>query len=57
MVRMNEASAMREATAAVSEVGGDSSPQMASRKAKKCATHGSTPRSLSGGTMMMATMI
>src|SRR5690242_12925772 len=31
MVRMNEASAMRAETAAVSEVGGDSSPQTESR--------------------------
>ena len=46
IVRMNEASAMRAETAAVSEVGGDSSPQTDSRKTKKCATHGLTPSSL-----------
>ncbi len=44
IVRMKDASAMRAETAAVSEVGGDNSPQTDSRKTKKCATQGLTPR-------------
>src|SRR5690606_16774556 len=44
IVRMKEASAMREEMAAVSEVGGDSSPQTERRKTKKCATQGLIPR-------------
>ena len=43
IVRMNDTSAMRAETAAVSEVGGDSSPHTDSRNTKKCATHGSMP--------------
>src|SRR3990167_10608533 len=43
MVRMNDASAMRAEIAAVSEVGGDSSPQTDSRNTKKCATQGLMP--------------
>jgi len=39
MVRMKDASAIRAETAAVSEVGGDNSPQTAIRKAKKWAIH------------------
>src|SRR5690606_41614019 len=57
MVRMNEASAMRADTAAVSEVGGDSSPQIATKKAKQCATQGSMPSVRSGGTTTTATML
>src|SRR5690606_13347037 len=36
MVRMKDASAMRAEMAAVSEVGGESSPHTDSRKTKKC---------------------
>ena len=43
MVRMNETLAIRAETAAVSEVGGDSSPHTDSRNTKKCATQGSMP--------------
>ena len=49
IVRMNDASAIRADTAAVSEVGGDSSPQTESRNTKKCATHGLMPSLTSGG--------
>ena len=38
MVCTKEASAMRAEMAAVSEVGGDNSPQTEIRKTKKCAT-------------------
>ena len=54
MVRMNEALAMRAETAAVSEVGGESSPQTESRKTKKCATQGLMPSSCSGRTITTA---
>ena len=57
MVRMNEASAMRAETAAVSEVGGDSSPHTESRNTKKWAIHGLMPSSCSGRTMTMAPMM
>src|SRR5687767_13674739 len=57
MVRMKDASAIRAETAAVSEVGGDSSPQTDSRNTKKCATHGFTPSSRNGPTMMTAPMM
>ncbi len=55
IVAMNDDSAMRDATAAVSDVGGDSSPQTAMRNAKKWATQGLTPHWISGGTMITAT--
>src|SRR5690554_6275647 len=57
IVRMNDASAMRAEIAAVSEVGGDSSPQTDSRKTKKCATHGLTPSFVSGPTITTAPMM
>ena len=57
MVRMKEASAIRAETAAVSEVGGDNSPQTASRNAKKFATQGSMPSLRMGSTMMTARMM
>src|SRR3989304_3508512 len=57
MVRMKEASAMRADMAAVSEVGGDSSPQTESRKTKKCATQGLTPSLVRGPTMTTAPMM
>ena len=48
---------MRAETAAVSDVGGDSSPQTDSRNTKKWAIHGLTPSSCSGRTMTMAPMM
>src|SRR5262245_56667467 len=57
IVRMNDTLAMRAETAAVSDVGGDSSPHTDSRKTKKCATHGSMPSCFIGGTMTTAPMI
>ena len=54
MVRMNDALAMRAATAAVSEVGGESSPQTDRKNTKKCATQGSMPSLTIGGTMITA---
>jgi hypothetical protein len=54
IVRMNEASAMRDAIAAVSDVGGDSSPHTDSRNTKKCAAQGSMPSSRNGPTMTTA---
>ncbi len=57
MVRMNDALAIRAETAAVSEVGGDSSPHTDSRNTKKWAIQGLTPSSCSGRTMTMAPMM
>src|SRR3989339_1387952 len=54
MVRMKDASAIRAETAAVSEVGGDNSPQTAIRKAKKWAIQGSTPSLRNGATVITA---
>src|SRR4029079_12250642 len=54
IVRMNDASAMRAEIAAVSEVGGDNSPQTDSRNTKKCATQGLIPSSRSGPTITTA---
>ncbi len=48
---------MRAETAAVSEVGGDSSPQTDMRKTKKCATQGLMPSSCIGRTMTTAPMM
>src|SRR5688500_5837036 len=49
IVRMNEALAMRADTAAVSEVGGDSSPHTDKKNTKKCATQGLMPSLTIGG--------
>src|SRR3970040_59247 len=49
MVRMTDALAMRAATAAVSEVGGESSPQTERKNTKKCATQGWMPSLTIGG--------
>ena len=57
MVRMNDALAIRADTAAVSEVGGDSSPHTDSRNTKKCATHGLMPSSCIGRTITTAPMM
>ena len=57
MVRRNDALAMRADTAAVSEVGGDSSPQTDSRNTKKCAIHGLMPSSCIGRTITTAPMM
>src|SRR5262245_23975358 len=57
MVFRNEALAMRAETAAVSEVGGDSSPQTDIRNTKKCAIHGSMPSSRIGRTITTAPMM
>src|SRR5262249_29526425 len=57
IVRRNDALAMRADTAAVSEVGGDSSPQTESRNTKKWATHGLMPSSCSGRTIPHAQMM
>ena len=57
IVFMNDASAIRADIAAVSDVGGDNSPQTEIRNTKKCATHGLTPRATSGCTMMTAPMM
>src|SRR3970040_183173 len=54
MVRMNDALAMRAATAAVSEVGGESSPQTDRKNTKKRATQGLMTRLTIGGTMITA---
>ena len=48
---------MRADIAAVSEVGGDNSPQTDSRNTKKCATQGLMPSWRSGPTMTTAQMI
>src|SRR5215470_16251822 len=57
MVRRNDALAMRADTAAVSEVGGESSPQTESRNTKKWATQGLMPSSCSGRTITTAPMM
>src|SRR5262245_6875747 len=57
MVRRNDAFAIRADTAAVSEVGGDSSPQTDIRKTKKWATQGLMPSSCIGRTMTTAPMM
>ena len=57
MVRMNDAFAMRAQTAAVSDVGGESSPQTDKKNTKKCATHGLIPSFVIGGTMITAPMM
>src|SRR5262245_31838072 len=57
MVRMNETLAMRAETAAVSEVGGDSSPHTDSKNTKKWATQGSMPSFFIGGTITTAPMM
>ncbi len=57
MVLRNEALAMRAETAAVSEVGGDNSPQTDKRNTKKCAIHGSMPSCRIGGTITTAPMM
>src|ERR687896_423805 len=54
MVRKNDALAMRAETAAVSEVGGESSPHTDIRNTKKCAIQGLMPSSWSGRTMTTA---
>ena len=57
MVRMNDVFAIRAETAAVSDVGGESSPHTERKNTKKCATHGSMPSFIIGGTMMTAPMM
>src|SRR5215207_4224727 len=57
MVRRNEALAMRAETAAVSEVGGESSPHTDIRNTKKWATHGLMPSSCIGRTITTAPMM
>src|SRR5215475_5685897 len=57
MVRRNEALAIRADTAAVSEVGGDSSPQTDIRNTKKCAIQGLMPSACIGRTMTTAPMM
>ncbi|MNC94803.1 hypothetical protein D3C83_117570 [compost metagenome] len=57
MVCMKSASAIFAEMAAVSEVGGDSSPQTESRKTKKCATQGLMPSLVRGPTMTTAPMM
>src|SRR5262245_2829217 len=57
IVRMNETLAIRGDSAAVSAVGGDTSPQTDSRNTKKCATHGSIPTCFIGGTITTAPMM
>src|SRR6187402_3488026 len=57
IVRRNDALAMRAETAAVRDVGGDSSPQTDNRKTKKCAIQGLIPSSWSGRTITTAPMI
>src|ERR1044072_2147568 len=57
MVRRNDALAMRADTAAVSEVGGDSSPQTESKNTKKWAILGLMPVSCIGRTITAAPMM
>src|SRR5262249_42755535 len=54
MVLRNDALAMRAETAAVSDVGGESSPQTDKRKTKKWAIQGLMPSAFIGGTMTTA---
>ena len=57
MVLRKDALAIRADTAAVSDVGGDSSPQTDSRNTKKWAIHGLMPSSCIGRTMTTAPMM
>src|SRR6266511_5763705 len=57
MVLRKDALAIRAETAAVSEVGGESSPHTDMRKTKKWATHGLIPSSCIGRTMTTAPMM
>src|SRR5262245_46410721 len=57
IVRRKLALAMRAETAAVSEVGGDSSPHTDRRNTKKCAIQGSMPSFFIGGTITTAPMM
>src|SRR5690606_27212011 len=49
MVRTKGASAIREVTAATTELGGESSPKTATKKAKKWTTQGSRPARIMKG--------